>query len=388
MTPGRSRMALLLTIAALAAFGLTRTGTSGPALARELASGLANANKESQGPQPIPPLPTPAPDAAEAALQPDQWQESEILDAKRACAAIAAETSARFEVLTPRREGQCGAPAPIRLESIGRDAPVRFVPAPVITCDLVAGLARWIDQGLKPLAERHLDSAVSEVRVISSYACRTRYGRAGARMSEHAFANALDIAGFRLADGRDIVVLDDWGATRRDLLDAARSTSATGSPILPPAAAAGQISTAGPISTAGTVTAAGPAAGAARARVDTETADTMPPIPQRRPLKAAAGRSAALRAQPDKTPSAARLRASSGVKARQSAKRPRNRPAPISPAPATPPDSGRDAARFLRDSHRIACGIFGTTLGPEANDAHRNHFHVDMFPRRNRGYCE
>jgi hypothetical protein len=34
---------------------------------------------------------------------------------------------------------------------------------------------------------------------------------AGGRRSQHATANAIDIAGFRLADGRSISVLADWG---------------------------------------------------------------------------------------------------------------------------------------------------------------------------------
>ena len=42
----------------------------------------------------------------------------------------------------------------------------------------------------------------------------------------------------------------------------------------------------------------------------------------------------------------------------------------------------------VHTSYSVDAGMIGTTLGPEANDAHRNHFHVDMFPRRNRGYCE
>ncbi|NQX79570.1 MAG: extensin family protein [Hyphomicrobiaceae bacterium] len=44
-------------------------------------------------------------------------------------------------------------------------------------------------------------------------------------------------------------------------------------------------------------------------------------------------------------------------------------------------------AAFLRGAHRAACKIFGTVLGPEANDAHRDHFHVDLAPRRYENYC-
>jgi hypothetical protein len=44
--------------------------------------------------------------------------------------------------------------------------------------------------------------------------------------------------------------------------------------------------------------------------------------------------------------------------------------------------------RFLREAHAAACRIFGTTLGPEANEAHRNHLHVDMAERKGRKFCE
>jgi hypothetical protein len=45
-------------------------------------------------------------------------------------------------------------------------------------------------------------------------------------------------------------------------------------------------------------------------------------------------------------------------------------------------------AQFLRDIHDGACKIFGTVLGPEANAAHKNHFHLDMAKRRHSAYCE
>ena len=45
-------------------------------------------------------------------------------------------------------------------------------------------------------------------------------------------------------------------------------------------------------------------------------------------------------------------------------------------------------SHFLRAAHRAACQIFGTVLGPEANNAHKNHFHVDMAERTRRIICE
>jgi hypothetical protein len=44
--------------------------------------------------------------------------------------------------------------------------------------------------------------------------------------------------------------------------------------------------------------------------------------------------------------------------------------------------------QFLRRMHEGACGIFGTVLGPEANEAHRNHLHVDLAARKHSAFCE
>ncbi len=44
--------------------------------------------------------------------------------------------------------------------------------------------------------------------------------------------------------------------------------------------------------------------------------------------------------------------------------------------------SGDERSAFLHGVHDGACEIFGTTLGPEANEAHKNHFHLDMIERR------
>ena len=54
---------------------------------------------------------------------------------------------------------------------------------------------------------------VAEIRQISAYSCRGMNGQRGARISEHAFGNALDIAAFTLADGRKITVKDGWRGT-------------------------------------------------------------------------------------------------------------------------------------------------------------------------------
>ena len=51
-------------------------------------------------------------------------------------------------------------------------------------------------------------------------------------------------------------------------------------------------------------------------------------------------------------------------------------------------DWGRGrAGEQLKAMWRAACGPFGTVLGPAANAAHRDHFHVDTARYRNGTYC-
>ena len=51
---------------------------------------------------------------------------------------------------------------------------------------------------------------VVKIETFGTYSCRTRNSQPGARLSEHAFANAVDVSGFVLADGRRITVEQGW----------------------------------------------------------------------------------------------------------------------------------------------------------------------------------
>jgi hypothetical protein len=57
---------------------------------------------------------------------------------------------------------------------------------------------------------------VARVDHLGSFACRNMYSRENGARSQHATANALDIAGFRLADGRTISVLKEWSKENPD----------------------------------------------------------------------------------------------------------------------------------------------------------------------------
>ena len=44
--------------------------------------------------------------------------------------------------------------------------------------------------------------------------------------------------------------------------------------------------------------------------------------------------------------------------------------------------------KALKAMHRLACGPFGTVLGPNANRFHRDHFHFDTARYRSGSYCK
>ncbi|MEX5585228.1 extensin family protein [Pseudomonas lurida] len=78
------------------------------------------------------------------------------------------------------------------------------------SCPLAVAFALFERHSLQPAAQAVFGQAVTRVDHLGSFACRNIYNRAEGRLSQHASANALDIAGFRLADGRSISVLKDW----------------------------------------------------------------------------------------------------------------------------------------------------------------------------------
>jgi hypothetical protein len=84
------------------------------------------------------------------------------------------------------------------------------------SCRLAVSFALFEHHALQPAAQAIYGQAVTRVEHLGSFACRNVYSRENGRLSQHASANALDIAGFRLADGRTVSVLKDWSGNDRD----------------------------------------------------------------------------------------------------------------------------------------------------------------------------
>jgi hypothetical protein len=126
------------------------------------------------------------------------------------CRAHLRRAGIRFVALPPLGGGQCGYDDAVRLAP-GGALEMAYRPADLGTsCPVAAGLALWEWHVVQPAALRHFGSKVAAVEHFGSYSCRRLYGRSEGAWSEHASANAVDIAGFRLADGRRISVAGDW----------------------------------------------------------------------------------------------------------------------------------------------------------------------------------
>lgn len=81
-----------------------------------------------------------------------------------------------------------------------------------MTCEMAGALALWAAHDLQAAAQEHLGSRVTGIDDMGTYDCRNILGNAALKnmRSQHATANAIDIGGFRLADGRRISVLKHW----------------------------------------------------------------------------------------------------------------------------------------------------------------------------------
>ena len=332
-----------------------------PAIAKQPAAKAA--------PEPVPPLPERKDAKAAAAAPPaDVWSPAEIAAAQSRCVAALKHLAAVYTYEAPIKQGDCGDPAPIRLSKLSN---VTFEPAALINCGMVAPLNQWITRDLQPLARKQLGGRIVKIGVMSDYSCRTALGRVGKKLSQHAYVDALDIRGFQTEKGRNVAVLSGWGATERDLAKAKLIEEQK--LALAEAAKAKAAETGGAAQSAERNKILRPS------RLDgNDVVAAILPGGINQHQKAAR-----LGGPADKTPGTEKS-------IKQSVAIAGTKPIKLSKAAlaalSSPPDAAQ--AGFLRGAHAAACRIFGTTLGPEANEMHRNHFHVDMAERKIKKICD
>ena len=114
---------------------------------------------------------------------------------KRSLAALGIEATP----LAPIHEGACGVAAPTAVASLGGGA-IPFSTKAIVNCAVAGALAAWMDDDVQPAAKRLLGGRVTGLRIAASYVCRGRNNVPGAKLSEHAYGNALDISAFRIAN--------------------------------------------------------------------------------------------------------------------------------------------------------------------------------------------
>jgi hypothetical protein len=109
--------------------------------------------------------------------------------------------------------GICGLTRPFKVAAL-LDGEVSFNSPYTLDCPMIAALNTWVREVVQPMAQARFGQRVVELVGMGTYSCRGVNNQPGAGLSEHAFGNAIDIGGFRLADGREISIVRDW--TRGD----------------------------------------------------------------------------------------------------------------------------------------------------------------------------
>ncbi|WP_291165696.1 extensin family protein [Hyphomicrobium sp.] len=339
----------------------------------QAASDAAKANPAAQKPEDGGKPADPAKTAAEPAPKaPPTWSAAEIADAKAHCAVVLKRIHAVAMPHEPIKEGACGTPAPIELISIGQNPQVALSPPAIVTCDLAESLVNWFEGDVQPLARKHLKSEIITIQTMSSYSCRNAYGRKKTKLSEHGLANALDIGGFVTASTKTADVLQDWGKPQRQ--------------ILAEAAAEQRAAEEAAAKAAGTAIAANPAQ-AALASALPSTAGAAVTSLARSTIIDGVG-DAEIVATPTLATSDPVVANKLGGPLVKPAKKGSSvqKTSQVGARSTSNPDP--EIKAFLREAHTAACRIFGTTLGPEANEDHRNHFHIDMAQRKFTKICD
>ncbi len=133
-----------------------------------------------------------------------------------ACLAFLEATDWRFTPVPAHQAAPgCALPATVRLSGMAKKAErsaIRLSSPLLVSCPVAASLALFERHTLRPLTKTLLNTEVTGVDHLGSFSCRNIGNAATGRRSEHALANAIDVAALRLADGRTLRLVRDWNA--------------------------------------------------------------------------------------------------------------------------------------------------------------------------------
>jgi hypothetical protein len=104
--------------------------------------------------------------------------------------------------------GACGMDYPFKVSAFDNGS-VGLKSKVTLACPIIPQIDMWLEEIVKPAATMYFGVPVADLKA-GSYSCRPRNNQMGAKVSEHAFGNALDVMAFVLADGREINVEKGW----------------------------------------------------------------------------------------------------------------------------------------------------------------------------------
>lgn len=173
---------------------------------------------------PVARLPRPRPDSLAALRPPDASPPSSVptepppppetvadIREEAACRSRLRALGVTFTAEPPLDPGgSCAVRHPLKVTAVG--AGVAIAPDAILSCRTAEALAIWVRDVVVPTARHELGAKPVKINQVSSYVCRTRYGEPGAKISEHARANAIDIGDFAFDDHADIGIEPRGGA--------------------------------------------------------------------------------------------------------------------------------------------------------------------------------
>jgi hypothetical protein len=142
-----------------------------------------------------------------------RYKLSRLSSDRAMCLSVLSEARMRYDPVPDRETGSgCGLRNAVRVQATS----VRIGEPFTLSCRSAVSLALWEYHVIQPAARHHFEARVTRVEHAGTYACRNIYGRKDAPLSRHATADAIDVTGFVLENGRRVRVLRDWASTDTD----------------------------------------------------------------------------------------------------------------------------------------------------------------------------
>ena len=136
--------------------------------------------------------------------------------AENQCLSQLGQAGVRFDALPDRYLGQgCSNLNTVQMHALAGDTGQLGVSnlGPV-TCPVSTAFAAWARYGVDRAAQQIFGSPLASIQTMGSYACRNVAGTS--RRSAHSSADAIDVSGFVLADGRRISVRSGWSGSPQE----------------------------------------------------------------------------------------------------------------------------------------------------------------------------